>query len=124
MPNMYFLHYQNLKDDMEGEIEKIGRFLGYQKPDKETWDKMVLHCTFDYMKENATASTPLGGSLWEGGADTFVHKGTNGRWKDWLTPEDVAMYEKRAIEELGEDCAHWLETGLTRDGSDLNNGKF
>ena len=124
LPNMYFLHYQNLKDDMEGEMLKIGKFLGYDKPDQATWDKMVLHCTFDYMKKNATASTPLGGSLWEGGADTFVHKGTNGRWKDALTPEDIAMYEKRAVEELGEDCAYWLATGNMKDGSDPNAGKF
>jgi aryl sulfotransferase len=76
------------------------------------------------MKKNATASTPLGGSLWEGGAETFVHKGTNGRWKDVLTPEDVERYEKRAIEELGEECAHWLETGRFKDDKSLNDKKI
>ena len=113
-PNVFMLHYQNLKNDMEGEMRKVGEFLGYDVQDKEVWDKMVLHCTFDYMKHNAPGSAPLGGSLWEGGAETFVNKGTNGRWKDTLTKEDIEMYENRAIKELGEDCAHWLFTGEMR----------
>ena len=124
LPNVWFLHFQNLKDDMEGEIEKIGKFLGYESPTKEIWDKMVLHCTFDYMKKNAPLSSPLGGSLWEGGADTFINKGTNGRWKDWLTEEDSNRYEKRAIEELGEECAHWLKTGKFPDDKSPNDSKI
>ena len=46
--------------------------------------------------------------MWEGGAKTFIHKGTNGRWKDTLTPAESAEYEKRAIAELGPQCAAWL----------------
>jgi aryl sulfotransferase len=49
--------------------------------------------------------------LWEGGASTFINKGTNGRWKDSLTKAEVAAYEKRAISELGEECARWLANG-------------
>jgi aryl sulfotransferase len=41
----------------------------------------------------------------------FVNKGVNGRWIDTLTDEDNAAYEARASAELGEECAHWLETG-------------
>jgi aryl sulfotransferase len=96
---------------MEGNMRKVGEFLGYDIHDKAAWDKMVLHCTFDYMKHNAPGSAPLGGSLWEGGAETFVNKGTNGRWKDILTKDDIEMYENRAIKELGEECAQWLFTG-------------
>jgi aryl sulfotransferase len=61
------------------------------------------------MKANATKSVPLGGAFWEGGAQTFVNKGTNGRWKDVLTAEDSARYEHRARRELGEACARWLK---------------
>jgi len=35
----------------------------------------------------------------------------NGRWRDTLTPSDVAEYEARAVEELGRECAAWLATG-------------
>ncbi len=76
------------------------------------WDQMVDQCTFSYMKNNATLSTPMGGALWDGGAQVFVNKGTNKRWADTLTADDVAVYEKRALEELGPECAYWLATGV------------
>ena len=110
LPNMYFLHYQNLKDDMEGQMRKIADFLEIPI-DESKWEKIVYHCTFDYMKENATLSTPLGGAIFDGGAAVFVNRGENGRWQDVLTDEDKKQYEARAIYELGEECAHWLATG-------------
>jgi aryl sulfotransferase len=54
---------------------------------------------------------PLGGAFWNGGAETFVHKGTNGRWREVLSAEDSAAYERRAIAELGPEAAAWLLTG-------------
>jgi aryl sulfotransferase len=71
----------------------------------------VEYCTFDYMKAHPEYAAPLGGALWQGGAATFIHKGTNGRWRDQLTADDIRAYERRAREELGEECAHWLATG-------------
>ena len=41
----------------------------------------------------------------------------NGRWRDTLTPEDCARYERVAVEQLGEACARWLATGERRDRS-------
>ena len=55
-----------------------------------------------------TRPRPLGGVLWEGGAETFIHKGTNGRWRDELPRELSRAYEQRAVDELGADCARWL----------------
>ena len=37
------------------------------------------------MKRNAAKSAPLGGAFWDGGAETFINKGTNGRWRDVLS---------------------------------------
>jgi aryl sulfotransferase len=53
----------------------------------------------------------LGGIFWDGGAQTFIYKGTNARWKDILSKDEVLKYEKMALSELGEECAHWLATG-------------
>ena len=49
--------------------------------------------------------------MWNGGADTFINKGTNGRWRDELPGDESAAYEAKAVAELGVDCAHWLATG-------------
>lgn len=78
---------------------------------EEKWDDILLHCSFDYMKANASRSVPLGGAFWAGGAKTFIHKGIDGRWRDVLTDTDVSAYEERAKQELGGECARWLATG-------------
>lgn len=110
LPNVKLVHFENLKRDMPGEIRRIATFLEIPI-DEKRWPGIVERCTFDYMKAHAANSAPLGGALWEGGAETFINKGTNGRWRDLLTAEDCRAYEARAIAELGEVCARWLMTG-------------
>ncbi len=95
---------------MAGEIRSIAKFIDHPI-DESKWEDILEHCSFDYMKANATASVPLGGAFWDGGAETFVHKGTNGRWKDVLSDEECVKYETMAVKELGDGCAEWLKTG-------------
>jgi len=109
LPNVYLLHFGNLKRDMPGEIRQIAAFL--ETPiDEGCWEDILLHCSFDYMKTSASKSVPLGGLFWDGGAQTFINKGVNGRWKDMLSREEIEKYERIAEEQLGKDCARWLET--------------
>jgi aryl sulfotransferase len=107
LPNVMLIHFNDLKADLPGSIRKLADFLGFA-PGPEVFGRIVEHCTFDYMKAHAAEVTPLGGAMWNGGADSFIHKGTNGRWRDVLTADDVAAYERRALAELGPDCAAWL----------------
>ncbi|MDX2425035.1 MAG: sulfotransferase domain-containing protein [Cycloclasticus sp.] len=110
LPNVHFVHFANLKTNMAGEIRRIAEFLETPIDDKK-WEHILRHCSFDYMKAHATKSVPLGGAFWEGGAQTFIHKGTNGRWREVLQAGEVDKYEQRAVKELGDECTHWLETG-------------
>jgi len=110
LPNVMLLHFNDLKADMPGQMRQIARFL--QIPiDEGRWPAMLEHCSFDYMKQHGEKTVPLGGAIFEGGAKTFINKGTNGRWRDILTPQDNRRYEDRARRELGEDCARWLMMG-------------
>ena len=108
LDNVLFVHYADLKRDMSGEMKRIAAFLDL---DPQNWPAIVEHCSFDYMKANAADSAPLGGAFWEGGAETFIHKGINGRWQGQLTASDIAAYEARAKAELGPECAAWLASG-------------
>lgn len=110
LPNVRLFHFANLKRDMPGEMRRMAAFLGIPI-DESKWSEIVEYCTFDWMKKNATITVPLGGIFWDGGAETFIHKGVNGRWIDTLSAEESASYEARAIKEFGADCAHWLKTG-------------
>lgn len=110
LPNVMFVHFNDLKRDLGGEMRRIASFLD-ETIDEAKWPTLVEHCTFDYMKKHAALSAPLGGALWEGGAESFINKGTNDRWRDLLTKDDVAAYEAKAVKELGPECANWLAHG-------------
>lgn len=107
LPNVLLVHFADLKRDMPDQMRGIARFLGIPI-DESRWDQVVEYCSFDWMKRNASKSAPLGGVFWDGGAQVFINRGTNGRWADTLTAEDVRAYESRAIAELGPECARWL----------------
>ncbi len=110
LPNILMVHFETLKRHMPEEMRRIAEFLDIEV-DPSTWDAIVEHCTFDWMKRNGENSVPMRGAMWVGGSKTFINQGTNGRWRDTLTPADSAEYEAKAIEELGPECAHWLATG-------------
>jgi aryl sulfotransferase len=110
LPNVQLVHFDDLKRDMPGEIRRIAAFLGIPIGEAR-WDAVVEHCSFDWMKRNATKSVPLGGAFWDAGAEVFINKGVNGRWRDVLSVAESEEYEARAKAELGEACARWLATG-------------
>ncbi|MBA2920058.1 sulfotransferase domain-containing protein [Sphingomonas sp. MAH-20] len=110
LPNVMLLHFADLKADPAGKIRELAEFLDIAVAD-DAWPRILEHCSFDYMKRNADKSAPLGGMLWEGGAGRFINKGTNGRWRDVLTDADNRRYRQLSIEQLGADCATWLERG-------------
>jgi aryl sulfotransferase len=110
LPNVMMLHFSELKADMPRQIRRIAKFLDIAI-DEARWPAILEHCSFDYMKRHAERTVPLGGVFWDGGAQTFINKGTNGRWREVLTPDECAKYDGRALNELSPECAHWLETG-------------
>jgi aryl sulfotransferase len=49
--------------------------------------------------------------VFEGGLKSFVFKGTNGRWRDVLTPDELAAYGRRVAATLPAACAAWMAHG-------------
>ncbi|MBP7242385.1 sulfotransferase domain-containing protein [Amaricoccus sp.] len=115
LPNVLLVHFADLKADMAGQIRRIAGFLDVDVAD-EAWPAILEHCSFDWMKANAAKAAPLGGVFWDGGADTFINKGSNGRWRDVLTAAESAKYERLALENLRQDCARWLAEGTLGGG--------
>ena len=91
---------------MPGEIRKIAAFLEIPI-DESTFPTIVEHCTFEYMKSNKDIEG-IKEFLFQG---NFFNKGTNGRWKELLSQADCEEYERKAIEEVGQEAADWLKTG-------------
>jgi aryl sulfotransferase len=121
LPNLLLVHYADLKADLAGEMRRIATFLEIEIPEAR-WPVLVEHCTFDYMKRTAPDTLGLVEQHFVGGARSFIHKGTNGRWRDMLTAADCEHYEALARKELGPACADWLAHG--RRGSSIPGSKW
>jgi aryl sulfotransferase len=107
--NVLLVHFNDLKSDLAGEMHRIAAFLELGVPEAQ-WDDVVARCTFESMRENADKVGPFD-LIFEGGAKGFLFKGTNGRWRDVLTDNELARYEKRASECLPAAALQWLEHG-------------
>src|SRR5262245_26259111 len=83
LPNLLLLHFSELKSDLPAAIQRIAAFLEIAVDD-DRWPAILDHCSFAWMKTHAGDYAPGGGVFWDGGANTFIHKGTNGRWRDML----------------------------------------
>ena len=94
LPNILFVHFANLKRDMPRQMRRVAAFLDIPI-DEMKWETILEYCSFDWMKQHATKSVPLGGAFWDTGAQVFIHQGVNGRWTETLTSEDIAEYEAR-----------------------------
>ena len=68
------------------------------------------------MRRDGDRLLPEFGAIFEGGAGRFLFKGTNGRWRSLLGPEELALYDARVAADLPADCARWLEGGRLAAG--------
>jgi len=110
LDNVLLLHYADLKADLAGEVRRIAAFLDLAIDDAEC-ERVVRESQIDRMRENAAKSDELLALVFEGGANRFFYKGTNGRWRDVLDAEDLALYEDAKRRLLPRECAAWLERG-------------
>jgi aryl sulfotransferase len=110
LPNVLLVHFNALKEDMPGEIRRVADFLDIEIGAAK-WPAILEHCTFDYMKRHASKLSPMLDEVFRGGGASFIHKGTNERWRDALSDADLAKYERAVRANLTADCARWLESG-------------
>ena len=98
LPNLLFLHYADMLEDLEREVRRIAAFLEMDLPE-EAYAEIAERCRFENVKKNADHVTGEMDWGFKGGNQTFFNKGTNGRWREVLLPEDLVLYE-RAMEKL------------------------
>jgi aryl sulfotransferase len=107
--NVLLVHFNDLQADLAGEMHRIGDFLDIAVPDA-AWPAVVERCTFESMRTRGSALGDFE-RFFDGGAKSFLFKGTNGRWRDVLTPEELATYAARVAEVLPPAAGLWLERG-------------
>ena len=107
--NVLLLHFNDLKADLEGEMRRVADFLGIAIPES-AWPEVVERCTFESMQNDDGRLGEID-KLFEGGTKSFIFKGTNGRWRDVLTGDELELYQSRAAAALPPDALAWLERG-------------
>ncbi len=113
--NMLLVHYNDLKENREGEIRRIAKFLEIDVPES-VWPSIVEAAGFETMQAQGDRIMPGAEMAWQGGAKTFIYKGTNGRWRDVARPEDLALYDRRVKAEFSPALAAWIEGGRLKAG--------
>ncbi len=105
-PNVLFVHFNDLKADLDGQMRRIAGFLDIAV-DESTWPTQVARCTFAGMKARPDEIADFEDHF-VGGADTFLYKGTNGRWQGELTADEVARYDATVATSFTPECAAWV----------------
>ena len=113
-PNVLFVHYNDLKADLDGEMRRIASFLDIEVPG-DLWPEVVERCTFEAMKARGDEIGPFDFAF-EGGVNSFLFKGTNGRWRDVLADSELEAWSESVAEYLPPEAAAWMEQGAIATG--------
>ena len=108
LPNVLFVHYADLLADLESEARRVADFLEIEVP-QAAWPTILRNCTLPEMRAQAAKAGRFEG--FGEGAASFFYKGTNGRWREVLSEEELALYDQAAKRVLTPDCQQWLENG-------------
>lgn len=102
--DVMLVHYDDLMDDLEGEMRRIAARLEVVVPE-ERWPELVGAATFDGMRERAHRLAP-GPALKTPVA--FFRRGSSGAGREALSEADIAGYEERAGQLAPPDLLAWL----------------
>ena len=113
LPNLCFLHYADLRRDHAGAVRKIAEFIEHPVDDAGV-ARVVEATSFETAKKEARAFDVEHADeprQMRGGEESFIYKGTNGRWREVLGEAELEQYEAAKARVLSPDCAAWLESG-------------
>ncbi len=114
-PNVLLVHYADLKSDLAGEMHRLADFLDIQISDV-LWPELIRAADFDAMRREGERLLPNANDHFEGGAKRFLFKGTNGRWREALTDDDLALYDTKVHDVFTPALAAWVEAGARVTG--------
>jgi aryl sulfotransferase len=116
--NVLLVHYNDMKADLEAEMRRMAAFLDIEIAGK-VWPGLVAAAKFEFMREHGATLMPRAAQSWDKGHERFINQGTNERWREALTADDIAHYHERARRELSPSCADWVARGRLAAGEPL-----
>lgn len=106
--NLLFYHFDDLKEDLDGQMRRLAEELGITVPEAR-WEELVEAATFSGMRNRGETTIPER-RFWRD-PEQFLRRGTSGQWRTGLDPEVIGRYATR-LEELTEpELIRWLHRG-------------
>jgi aryl sulfotransferase len=109
VPNVHLFHYQDLWDDLGGEMRRVAQVLGV-RVDERRWSEFVEAATLDSRRARAGSSAPEAHlSIWHD-PQAFFRVGGKREWAALLDASDVDHFHAR-LTQLAGDAAPWILNG-------------
>ena len=108
--NLLLVHYNDLQQDLTGEMKRVANFLNIEVPNN-LWPRFVEAAHIDVMRREGSALMPGVVNMFSKGCETFFYKGTNDRWRDVVAEADLAAYNAKVKANFPPGCAEWVEHG-------------
>jgi hypothetical protein len=107
-PNIVLLRYEDLLDDLDGQMRHIAGRLGIEVAES-AWPDLVQAATFAEMKARASElAAEASHDGFYNDRDQFFRKGSTGQWREILSDEDLSRYAARVAELVPADLAAWI----------------
>jgi len=108
-PNVHLFHYQDLWEDLPGEMRRVADSLGVTVAEAR-WPEFVEAATYESMKSRAAETAPEAHlALWRD-TSSFFRLGGNRNWASFLTDSDIAHFRQR-LTVLAGDAERWVVAG-------------
>jgi hypothetical protein len=105
-PNIVLVHYDDLSDDLDGEMRRLAGLLDISVPEA-VWPSLVEAATFVSMRARAEELTPNPSGILKDTA-AFFRRGTSGSGRELLTEDELADYRARVAQLAPSDLVEWL----------------
>ena len=110
LPNLHFLHYRDLSQDLAGEARRLADFLGVTI-DEALWPSILEAGGFEAMQADADRNAPGDDAgRWRSNRD-FFRAARIDQWRKVLSPENQALYETLSRARFDPALKAWLERG-------------
>jgi aryl sulfotransferase len=115
--NVALFHYADLQADLPGELLRLARVLGIPCS-LERARALAPEASLARMRERAAETAPSGSlGIWKD-VDAFFRSGGTGEWRARLSAADLAAYEARIAQLVGQDLAAWAHGGWLASGGE------
>ena len=108
--NVLLVHYNDLKADLQTEMQRIADFLKISLP-PAILPSLVEAASFESMRRDADQLLSAHGKMFKGGNELFFFKGQNQRWRGVVDDADLALYDAKVTQMFSPACAAWVAQG-------------